>query len=149
MCSAPITIKFGIVANISAKRRAGPSTYLVWISRIHPAHLEHVLDLVSKPYAGPAIGCDEDPGDAFSPGQLRGTQEQQIFFRPKRSNLVGDVIADDDGVSAFGVFRGFQLHFEGDHPYLETAAQNQRMNGKTAAFHPLVEHNPASTRKAS
>ena len=93
--------------------------YLVGVFRVHPSHLEHVLDLLCQADTGPTVGREVDFGDALGPGQLGRPQVQKVFSRAEGSNMEGDVIADEDNVTPFWVLEGLKPHFEGHHAHLE------------------------------
>lgn len=101
-------------------------THLVGVRRVHPGHLERVLYLVGKADAGTAVGGNVDAGNAFSPRQLRGPQEDQVLLWPKGANLVCDVIANEHYIPAFWILGGLELHFESNHPHLPKTAQGRR-----------------------
>lgn len=75
-------------------------SHLVRVGRVLPGHVEHVSDLLCQADAGAAVGSDVDAWDAALTRHLRRLLEEDVLLRPERANLVGDVVADHDDLTA-------------------------------------------------
>lgn len=94
--------------------------HLVGVGGVDPSHLEHVLDLLSQADASAAIGCDVDAGDALSPSQLGGLEEQLVLLRAEGADHVRYVITDNDDVPPLRVLGGLHFHPERHNSHLMT-----------------------------
>lgn len=94
--------------------------HLVGVGGVDPGHLEHVLDLLSEADASATVGCDVNAGDALSPSQLGGLEEQLVLLRAEGADHVCYVITDNDDVSPLWVLWGLHFHPERHNSHLMT-----------------------------
>lgn len=81
--------------------------------------MEHVSDLLCQADPGSAVGSDIDSRDAAFPSHFWSLQEQNILLWPEGADLMRDVIADHDDLTAGRVLRGSDSHPPCYHANLE------------------------------
>lgn len=74
--------------------------HLVGVDRVLPGHVEHVSDLLCQADTGATVGGDVDARDATLTRHLRRLLEEDVLLRPERADLVGDVVAYHNDLTA-------------------------------------------------
>lgn len=88
----------------------GATPNLVRVCWILPGHMEHVSDFLCQANPGSAVGSNIDSWDTAFPRHLWSLLEQHILLRPEGANLMCDVIADHNNLTAGRVLRGSESH---------------------------------------
>ncbi|PNY27761.1 Uncharacterized protein TCAP_02317 [Tolypocladium capitatum] len=87
----------------------------VLLGRVVPGDLEVRHQLLGQAQAGAGVGREVDAGDAQLASQLGALVEEVVLLGAKGTNLVGNVVGDDDEAAARGVLGGAGLEDPADH----------------------------------
>mmetsp|Transcript_18928 Transcript_18928/g.28564 ORF Transcript_18928/g.28564 Transcript_18928/m.28564 type:complete len:255 (+) Transcript_18928:2928-3692(+) len=91
---------------------------LGWTSFINEFDFELGFEIVDETNSGSGVTCDVDTGELVLTSILRRLEEDLVLSNSERSTLDGDIVRNEDNLTALWVFRSLHLGHPSNHTNL-------------------------------